>query len=97
MPFVFVSNQDKQKLNWVPAVQIFSEISTWIAVPIILALIVGKALDTHYGTKPVWLLILAGVGFLVTAYGIVKSVRKYAAKVKKELSAQIEEKKLINL
>jgi F0F1-type ATP synthase assembly protein I len=62
--------------------QIFSEISTWIAVPIILAVIGGKALDTHYGTKPLWLLVCAGVAFLVSAFGIVKSVRKYAAKIK---------------
>jgi len=69
---------------WKPAIEIFSEVSTWIAVPIILALIGGKALDNHYGTKPLMLLLLAGVAFLVSAYGIVKSVRKYAAKIKEE-------------
>jgi len=69
---------------WKPAMQIFSEVSTWIAVPIILALIAGKALDTHYGTKPLMLLVLAGVAFLVSAYGIVKSVRNYADKIKRE-------------
>ena len=51
---------------WRPGVQIFSEISTWIAVPIILALIGGKALDKHYGTKPLLLLVSAGVAFLIS-------------------------------
>ncbi|OGI61243.1 hypothetical protein A2814_00550 [Candidatus Nomurabacteria bacterium RIFCSPHIGHO2_01_FULL_38_19] len=77
MPFIFM---DKNKNSWIPAVQIFSEISTWIAVPIILALIAGKALDGRYGTKPLWLLILAGVGFLVTSFGIFRTVRNYMKK-----------------
>lgn len=83
-----MSNEDKQ-LNtkgpwWKDGMQVFSEISTWIAMPIILALIVGKKLDSYYGTKPLWLLVLAGVGFLLTSYGIVKTVRKYQAKVKRD-------------
>ena len=68
---------------WKPAVQIFSEISTWIFVPIILALIGGKALDEAYGTKPLMLLVLAGVAFLVSAYGIVKAVRNFTKKLPK--------------
>jgi len=67
---------------WKPAMQIFSEISTWIFVPIILALIGGKALDAHYDTKPVFLLVLAGLAFLVSAYGIVKAVRNFTNKIK---------------
>ncbi|KKR83671.1 MAG: hypothetical protein UU30_C0012G0001, partial [Candidatus Nomurabacteria bacterium GW2011_GWA2_40_97] len=60
-----------------------SEVSTWIFVPIILALIAGKALDNHYGTKPVMLLTLAGVSFLISAYGIVKAVKNFTSKLKK--------------
>ena len=74
---------------WKPAMQIFSEISTWIAVPIILAVIVGKMLDTRYDTKPTLLLLCAGLAFLISAYGIVKSVRAYGKKYQK----QIEEEK----
>lgn len=70
---------------WKPAVQIFSEVSTWIAVPIIVALIIGKALDNHYGTKPLMLLILAGIGFLISSYGIVKAVKKFIEKTKQEV------------
>ncbi|OGI88303.1 hypothetical protein A2906_01995 [Candidatus Nomurabacteria bacterium RIFCSPLOWO2_01_FULL_37_25] len=92
MPFVFM-NDDKQNsnqgslprqkdgVNWIPGMQIFGEISTWIAVPIILALIAGKALDKHYGTKPIMLLVSAGVAFLISAYGIVKAVKKFNAKI----------------
>ncbi|OGI71493.1 hypothetical protein A3C60_00355 [Candidatus Nomurabacteria bacterium RIFCSPHIGHO2_02_FULL_37_45] len=81
--------ESKENLNsnspwWKPAIQIFSEISTWIAVPIILAMIGGQELDKHYGTKPIFLLAFAGVAFLVSTYGIVKSVRGYAAKIRRE-------------
>ncbi|MFA6585657.1 MAG: AtpZ/AtpI family protein [Candidatus Paceibacterota bacterium] len=73
---------------WKPAFEIFSEISTWIAVPIILAVIAGKALDKYYGTSP-WMLIgCAGISFLISAFGIIRAVKKYAADIKKN-----EEKK----
>lgn len=67
---------------WKPGVAIFSEVSTWIFVPIVLALFGGKALDAHYSTKPLFLLVLAGVAFLVSAYGIVKAVKKFTNKIK---------------
>ncbi len=78
-------NKNKKGIWWKPAVEIFSEISTWIAVPIILALIAGKALDKHYGTAPWMLLILAGIGFLVSSYGIVRSVRRFVEKTQEEV------------
>ena len=52
--FMIEGNQEKKVYGggpwWKPAMQIFSEISTWIAAPIILAVIAGKALDNHFGT-----------------------------------------------
>jgi len=73
----------EDKVWWRPAVQIFSEISTWIFVPIILALIAGKALDNHYGTKPTMLLVCAGLAFLISIFGIVKAVKNFAKKIQK--------------
>lgn len=67
---------------WKPAIQIFSEVSTWIAVPIILAVIGGKYLDNYFGTKPWMLLISAGIAFGISSYGIVKAVKKYAETLK---------------
>jgi F0F1-type ATP synthase assembly protein I len=75
-------NKKKDKILWVPAVGVFSEISTWIAVPIILAVIGGKALDKNYGTSPWLLIVFAALAFFVSSYGIVKSVKKYASKLK---------------
>lgn len=79
-------NEEKQGFSgggpwWKPAMQIFSEVSTWIAVPIIVALVAGKALDRHYGTQPVIFLVFAGLGFLVTCFGMYRIVKNYVKKV----------------
>ena len=67
-------------VNWKPAVQIMSEISTWIVVPIVMALIFGKMLDTHFGTKPIIFLSLAGLAFLFSCFKIVRVVKNYMKK-----------------
>jgi F0F1-type ATP synthase assembly protein I len=84
--FVFVDNKDNQKSNsggawWAPAMQIFSDVSTWIVVPIVCALIFGKMLDTHFGTAPVIFLSLAGFAFLITCFGMYRVVKNYMKKV----------------
>lgn len=76
--------KSKKGIWWKPAFEIFSEVSTWIAVPVILALISGKALDKYFGTKPVMLLVCVGISFLISSFGIVQAVKKYVIKVKKE-------------
>src|SRR5438105_1930773 len=81
-----MEGENNQNLNtkgpwWKPAVQIFSDVSTWIAVPIVLALIFGKMLDAHFGTKPVIFLCLVGFSFLVSCVGIYKVVKNYMKKL----------------
>ena len=66
---------------WKPGVEIFSEVSTWIVVPIVLALIFGKMLDAHFGTRPVIFLSLAGVAFLISCYKIVRVIKDYMKKL----------------
>jgi F0F1-type ATP synthase assembly protein I len=75
-------DEKKNKPYWQPAMEIFSEVSTWIVGPIVFALIFGKMLDKHYGTAPVMFLILIGISFLLSSYGIVRAVRNYTKKLK---------------
>lgn len=70
--------------SWVSAIRIFSEVSTWIVVPIILAVILGKHFDARYGTGHWMLLSFAGVSFLISSYGIVRAVKKYSIQIKKD-------------
>jgi F0F1-type ATP synthase assembly protein I len=67
---------------WKPALEIFTEVSTWIVVPIVFALAIGKTLDRHFGTKPWIFIILAIIGFVFSAMKIVKIVKKYAENLK---------------
>ena len=86
MPFIFVVKNENSSNNsniwWKSGVEIFSQVSVWIVAPIVLALVFGKMLDTRYGTKPIIFLILAGIGFLITCFGIVRIVRKYIKDIK---------------
>lgn len=75
-------SEEKNNSNWwKPGIEIFSQVSGWIVGPIILALIAGKALDSHYGTKPWIFLGLAGIGFLFSCIGIVRVVKRYIKKL----------------
>lgn len=82
-PLFFVEN-DKKKLNWKPAIEIFSQVSTWIVAPIILALVFGKMLDARYRTEPIIFLVLAGAGFVFTCFGIVRVIRKYIKEIQNQ-------------
>jgi F0F1-type ATP synthase assembly protein I len=68
---------------WRPAAALFSKVSTWVVVPIILALVVGKYLDQRFGTDPWLFLALAGLGFLVSSFGIWKEVQGYLKDIDK--------------
>ena len=76
---------DKNKPDWIAGIQVFSEISTWIVVPMILALIFGKKLDTNYNTKPTLFLICIILAFLFSAYGIIRTVKRYKNKIEKNI------------
>ena len=81
----------EEKLWWREGLRIFSEISAWIVGPMVVALMVGKKLDAYYQTEPKLFLGMAIVGFLITTYGIILSVRKFSRKIKSD------EKELKNL
>lgn len=81
-----MENDTKQKdmrLWWEPAVEIFTEVSGWIAGPIILALVLGKYLDGRFGTSPWIFLGLTGLSFIVSSFGIVRVVLRYMKKIEK--------------
>lgn len=73
---------EENKNNWKSAFSLFSEISTWVVVPIILALVLGKYLDGYFHTAPFIFLGFAAFGFLITIFGIVKVVGKYMKEIK---------------
>ncbi len=67
---------------WAQGMKLFGDITTWIALPIIGALVFGKYLDRRFATEPVLLLVSAGLAFILSAYGIMRTVRDYSEKLK---------------
>lgn len=74
---------DQDKNWWRPAIEIFSQVSGWIVVPLVLALIIGKNLDTRFDSEPWIFLSFALFGFLISFFGIFRVVIKYVQKIEK--------------
>ena len=70
-----------KELWWKPAIMVSANTSAWIVGPIIIALILGKYLDSKYGTSPRYFLILIIIAFVVTVGGIYRLLRKYLKKL----------------
>ncbi len=79
----FNKNQPKGNVPlWRAGVEMFSLISTWIVVPIVAALIIGKYLDRRLDTEPWIFLFSAGFAFLITCLGILRIVKDYVRETK---------------
>jgi len=79
-----MEQENKKQVWWKPAVEIFGQVSSWVVVPVVLSLIIGKYLDGRFGTKPWIFLGLTGVAFFISIFGIVKTVGVYIKDIKKE-------------
>ncbi|MDO8620071.1 MAG: AtpZ/AtpI family protein [bacterium] len=82
----------KREPWWKPALTVFGEVLGWIVVPLLLALIVGKKLDTHFGTAPWIFLGATAVGFAVSSFGIVRTAFTYILNIKNEDGKSTESK-----
>ena len=77
---------DKEKNNiawWQPAVAIFVRFSGWILAPLVVGLFLGNWLDKKFNTGSMWLLISAGISFVVSIGGLVVAAKKEFEKMEK--------------
>ena len=79
---------NKKKIDWKEAFDIFSRVSAWVVVPVVLALIAGKSLDKSFGTEPWIFLGLTGIAFLFSIFGIVQAVTKYIKKISPDIKSE---------
>jgi F0F1-type ATP synthase assembly protein I len=90
-----MEQKDKQNAPfWQPAVEIFAQVTGWIAAPILIALFAGKALDNRYGAKPWIFLGATALAFAISCYGIVSITVKYTKKIEQELKEKKEKESL---
>jgi len=68
---------------WRPAMLIFGRISVWVALPLVIALILGKYLDSRFGTRPWIFLGLTAVAFVISSVAIVRVVHSYIKDIEK--------------
>lgn len=69
---------------WKLGLEIFSQVSGWIAGPIIVSLVLGRYLDTRFDTKPLIFLGLTALAFVVSTVGIVRVVSRYMKDIEKD-------------
>jgi len=69
---------------WRDGVIIFTKVSAYIAVPVILASYIGQFLDNKYNTSNLYFYISIAVAFLTTLYLIWKEMKIYKKKMEKE-------------
>jgi F0F1-type ATP synthase assembly protein I len=59
--------------------RIFADFSGTIAVPAVLAALLGKWLDERYATQPRYLILLLCLALALTAYTIARKAKRYKA------------------
>jgi F0F1-type ATP synthase assembly protein I len=62
------------------AFRIFADFSGTIAVPAVLAALLGKKLDARYGTEPRYLVVCFLAALALTSVAVVKKARFYGKK-----------------
>ncbi len=68
----------------------FAKVSAWVAIPIVLALFIGKYLDKKYDTSP-WIFVGATIlAFSISMIAIGKISIKYIHKIDKEKDGKSE-------
>ena len=76
-----------------PAIELFSQLAAWLVFPIIVAIFLGKWLDTKFETEPKWYFLCVGISFLITMAGLVKYTLKAVRKMDKMGKELSDEKK----
>jgi F0F1-type ATP synthase assembly protein I len=78
------NQENTKKVWWRDSLLIFARVSIWIALPVIIALFVGRALDSHFNTKPWLFLASIAVAFFISCFGIVKTMSREVKKMEKK-------------
>ena len=83
-PILFMNDTDIKQAWWKPGAVLFVQMSGWIAVPVIIALYVGKYFDDKYDTEPWIFIITIALAFIVSMIGISKIAVRYVRKIEEE-------------
>jgi F0F1-type ATP synthase assembly protein I len=66
---------------WQKGLNLFVRLSAWIAAPVLLAVLVGKWLDTKFNSEPWLFLATVGLSFVVSMFGLIKEASQEFKKI----------------
>jgi hypothetical protein len=92
-PSTRIKFMDTNEPWWREGVIIFSKVSGYIVVPIILASYIGKSLDQKYNTEPKIFLVSVGIAFIFTILLIWREMKVYKKKLDISAKAEKQEKR----
>ena len=72
-----------EKPWWSDALNIFSKITAWVAIPVVIAILLGKYLDIRWGSKPWAFLSLTGIAFIISMIAIGKIALQYIKEIER--------------
>jgi F0F1-type ATP synthase assembly protein I len=81
---IMVNDNNVKQAWWYPAVNMFVRISGWIIGPIIIALVLGKFLDTFFGTKPWIFVFLTSIAFMFSLFKLINEMSIQIKKIEKD-------------
>ncbi len=61
----------------------YSGLGLQLAVTVVIFWFIGKVIDEHYGTTPLWMIVGATLGIIVGMYNFIKSVLELSKKKEK--------------
>ena len=83
------AKKEKKRAWWVEPLMIFLKLSSWIVFPLIVALLLGKFVDTRFSIAPFGTLGFTTLSFLLSLAILFRETRK----VLRELKSESKEKK----
>ncbi|MCE9585226.1 AtpZ/AtpI family protein [Candidatus Nomurabacteria bacterium] len=66
---------------WRPVLFLFTRISVWIAIPLIIAVYLGKYLDNRFNTAPWIMLGIMFISFVVSMIAVARISMKYVKEI----------------
>lgn len=66
---------------WQPQLKIVARLSSWIAIPVLIGVFLGKWLDKKYDTEPWLFLATVGLSFIISMIGLVKNAMSEFKKI----------------
>ncbi len=82
-PFFYFSLNMTKNPWWQESLSIFSRLSGWVLLPLVLGTLLGRWLDRKFDSDPKWFFIVIGVAFILSMIGLVIQAKKEMKKFSK--------------